>query len=130
MSELILTPQQQRERDLLKIATDMEKRVMALIGKHYEGHLFTCEVVMSASSRTGAIRDASVMIDHPYLSEAQGRYHIRASEVGLKGEGILRLCGEILERMDVPRRSAKDVDEIVEFAHFNTAKSKEVFKCR
>ena len=128
MSDIFLTPQQQLEYDLLKLARGMESRVMALIGKHYEGHLFGCEVIVNVTP--SGIREASVLIDHPYLAEAEGRYHIKASEVGLKGEGILRLCGEILERMNVPRRSVNSMDEIVEFSEFDKAKSKEVFKCR
>lgn len=82
-----------REQQANAFAKEMERRVTALIQQHYPEHLFTVEV----DPKTG-----NILLDHPLLIHAKARYFCAFKDFN-DGRGVLRLCGEILERVNVRR---------------------------
>lgn len=80
-------------------ARDLKKTVSNLIQKHYPEHLFQVEV----EEETG-----SIFIDHPLLAHSVARYFCRYNDyVQSDGKIIVKLCGEMLERVGVARGELK-----------------------
>lgn len=93
-----------------RLAREVEARIAAEVAKAYPGHLFTITVDPE---------HGNVFIDHPLLASAKGRYFVNKNS-GDTIKDVLRQCGEILERVNIPRGAAHghmlEYDEASELA--------------
>lgn len=90
-----------RENRAKAAAQVMKRRITALIQKHYPEHLFTVEVNPD---------NGNILLDHPLLIHAKARYFCRFADFN-DGRGVLKLCGEILERVNVRRGELKHFED-------------------
>lgn len=76
-------------------AKELKKTVTDLIQKHYPEHLFHIEV----DEETG-----SIFIDHMLLSHAKARYFCKYADYERSaGQAVVKLAGEVLERVNIRR---------------------------
>ena len=78
----------------------IERRIAEEVKKAYPGHVFTITV---------EIDNGNVFIDHPLMAHAKGRYFVNTQQ-GETIKDVLRMCGEILERVNI-LRGAGDMAE-------------------
>jgi radical SAM superfamily enzyme YgiQ (UPF0313 family) len=84
-------------------ARELKKTVEDLIQKHYPEHLFAVEVM----EETG-----SILIDHLLLAHAGARYFCRFEDYERSGgQAVVKLAGEILERVNIKRGELKHYEE-------------------
>jgi hypothetical protein len=85
-------------------AWGLKKHATQKIQEAFPEHLFTVEVIPESGS---------LLIDHPLLKDAGVRYFCRYEDYQ-DGKGVVRLAGEILERVNMHRselRYYEDYDD-------------------
>ena len=90
-----------RENRAKALAHEIKRRTTALIQQHYPEHLFTVEVDPD---------NGNILLDHPLLIHAKARYFCAFKDFN-DGRGVLKLCGEILERVNVRRGELKHFED-------------------
>lgn len=100
LPEAFLAKQRVMKKRLMQTAAwGLKKRITQMIQTEYPEHLFTVEV----QPDTG-----NIIIDHPVLAKAGARYFCRYNDFDKsQGKAVLKLCGEILERVNMPRSELK-----------------------
>lgn len=99
-------------------AKELKRTVTDLLQKHYPEHLFQIEV----QEDTG-----SILIDHPLLKHAGARYFCRYADYERSGgQAVVKLGGEILERVSIPRGELYHYETYDEVEHL----TKEAFASR
>lgn len=99
MNQLILPPHMIDRMRKQQSARQIEQRIRAEVAKVYPGHMFEFEV----QPEQGA-----VLIDHHLLASNKVRYVVHNTD----GIGkALAYCGEILERLGLPREGLVHFDQ-------------------
>jgi ABC-type phosphate transport system auxiliary subunit len=102
MGQLILPPRLRMARDqanalrLKKARLGLKKHATAKIQEHFPEHLFTVEVD----------EHGNLIIDHLLLADSKARYFCRYADYQ-DGKGVVKLAGEILERVNMHRSELK-----------------------
>lgn len=114
MSGLILPAHMQEHRRKQQVARQIASRIASEVAKVYPGHMFQFEVQPD---------QGTVFIDHHLLSSNKVRYVVHTAD----GIGkVLQYCGEILERLNLPRQGLVHFDQYDEVE----ANAKEAFASR
>jgi hypothetical protein len=108
LPEAFLAKQRMLKKRMMRTAAyGLKKHITRMIQQAYPEHLFTVEV----QPETGHI-----IIDHPLLAKAEARYFCRYNDFEQsQGKAVIKLCGEILERANMPRSELKyyeDYDDV------------------
>lgn len=108
LPQAFMEAQKVKQERLRKTATYNLKRFCTdLIQQHYPEHLFTVEIEPV---------HGNIIIDHPLLANAEARYFCRYSDFEqTNGRAVVKLAGEILERVNMPRSELKyyeDYDDV------------------
>lgn len=95
VSRVIISEHQRRKR----LAKAFAHRCTMELQKHYPEHLFVCEVDYT---------DGTIFIDHPLLKASGARYICHYADYErTQGKELVRLAGECLERVNLPRGELK-----------------------
>ena len=103
---LILPPSfvaRQRESDKARkdrARAGLKKHATMAIQAVYPEHLFTCEVD----------EHGNIFVDHLLLTESKARYFCRYDDYQ-DGKGVVKLAGELLERVSIKRGELKHYEE-------------------
>jgi len=87
-------------------AAELKRHATAVIQAAYPEHLFHLEVDENYGH---------VIIDHPLLAHSKARYFCRWSDYD-EGRGVVKLAGEILERVNIRRGELKNYEQYDEAA--------------
>lgn len=90
MSGLLLTPEQRATRERIKAT---KTQIENLLQSAYPNHLFQIEVT----------ERGDCFIDHLLLRHSKGRFYFHVSTFMKDEKTPVRLAGELLERVDLPR---------------------------